>query len=195
MSIERKLFALDPNSAHPKYLWINDDHEGTINARMFELTASPGSVGPFDDVCDLLMYATSPPATAEPCRRIIIMEDIGRRFAEILGVRLDIPPEFFYAHGRETLDLNIVDESTNVQHGRYWRVPVPQIRWLPPDANQRKGLWYIESGFFDREQVYISETCGTRIDFESQVSFWATQYGPGSWTGRYSVPSYCCDDF
>lgn len=183
-SFNSNLFSLKPDTECAKYLWINDDHGGTIDANVFELTAEPGSLPPFEDLCDLLMYATSQPVSAEPCRRIIIMEDIGQRYAELLGVRLAIPPEFFFAHCRETLDLSIVDETVTAQHGRYWRVPVPQRRLLPADEDQRKGLWYLESGFFYREQVYISESCGTRIDFESQVSFWATDYGSGSWTGE-----------
>jgi hypothetical protein len=183
-SFNNNLFAQTPDSAHANYLWNNADHGGTMNVNMFELTAEPGSLPQFKDFCDMLMYATSPPASAKPCRRIIIVEDIGQRCAEILGVRLDIPPEFFFAHGRETLDLSIVDETSTAQHGRYWRVPVPQRRALPADKDQRTGMWNLESGSFYREQVYISENCGTRIDFESQMSFWATDYGSGSWTGE-----------
>jgi hypothetical protein len=183
-SFNNYLFSQRSETAHAKYLWINADHGGTINANMFELTAESGSLPPFEDLCDLLMYATSPPVSAKPCRRIIIVEDIGQRYAEILGVRLDIPPEFFFAHCRATLDLSIVDETSIAQHGRYWRVPVPQRRLLPADKDQRTGMWYLESGFFYREQVYISESGGTRIDFDSQMSFWATDYGSGSWTGE-----------
>ncbi|KAF9696478.1 hypothetical protein EKO04_005204 [Ascochyta lentis] len=181
-SFNNNLFPQNSDTARAKYLWINDDHGRSIDTNMFELTAEPGSLPAFEDACDLLMYATSPPVSAEPCRRIIIMEDISQRFAELLGVRLAIPSEFFFAHCRETLDLSIVDETVTAQHGQYWRVPIPQRRWLPADKDQLKGTWYLESGFFYREQVYISERCGTRINFESQVSFWATDYGSGSWT-------------
>jgi hypothetical protein len=183
-SFNNYLFAQKQDSARAKYLWINADHGGTINAHVFVLTAEPESLPEFEDLCDLPMYATSPPVSEKPCRRIIIAEDIGQRYAEILGVRLDIPPEFFFAHCRETLDLSIVDETSIAQHGRYWRVPVPQRRVLLADKDQLTGVWYLESGSFYREQVYISESCGTRIDFESQMSFWATDYGSGSWTGE-----------
>ncbi|KAJ8110877.1 hypothetical protein OPT61_g6395 [Boeremia exigua] len=181
-SYHNNLFSPKSDTMRAKYLWVDDDHGGTIDANMFELTAKPGSLPPFEDLCDLLMYATSPPVQGKLCRRIIIMENIGQRYAEILGVRLDIPPEFFFAHCRETLDLSVVDETITAQHGRYWRVPVPQRRLLPADKDQLTGAWYLESGFFYREKVEISENSGTRIDFESQVSFWATDYGSGSWT-------------
>jgi hypothetical protein len=83
-SLNNNLFLRAPGSARAKYLWINDDYDGSISAHMFELTAEPGSLPEFEDMCDLLMYATSPPASARPCRRIIIVEDIGQRCAEML---------------------------------------------------------------------------------------------------------------
>lgn len=189
-SFRRNLFntksEANPNSARPKYLWVNNGYDGVVNANMVELTAKTGSVPNFDDdLCGLLMHATSPPVSkTEPCRRIIIVEDMAERFAEILGVRLNIPPEFFFAHCREQLDLSIVDDTITAQHGRYWRVPVPQRRFLPGDEHSPKGMWSLESGFFHRGYAYISETWGIRIDFESQMSFWATEYGAGSWTGE-----------
>lgn len=174
----------DIETGSKKHLWINEDHEGTINAQVFDLE-DHGDYSGHSDLQQLLMHATRVPALGRTSRRIIIMEDINRRYAELLGVRLKIPPEFFFAHCSEFLNLSVVDECSAVQYGRYWRVPIPQKRTLLPISKEQCGAWNIESGFFNRHVVFVEQYgINVEIGFNGQVSYWATEYDSGSWTGN-----------
>ena len=106
------------------------------------------------------MEWTKPPAPAEGKvnHRVIVVEDITRRFAELLGVRLNVPPEFFIAHcGDSTLNLSVVDQGSTLQHDRYWRVSVTQRRWVKPVPKERSGWYHVEFGFFDSHKVYLDD--------------------------------------
>lgn len=122
--------------------------------------------------------------SSEPFRRLILLEDVDPRFAELLGVELDIPPEFWLAHCDGTCHLNTVDGMLNHQgRSTYWRVPVPQTRFLPHDDNRETGEYYIETGAFDRFSQQVNEH-DSIVRFEGFISFWGKKHDNG-WTGMF----------
>ncbi|KAE9572779.1 hypothetical protein CGMCC3_g11209 [Colletotrichum fructicola] len=130
--------------------------------------------------------------SSEPFRRLILLEDVDPRFAELLGVELDIPPEFWLAHCDGTCHLNTVDGMLNHQgRSTYWRVPVPQTRFLPHDDNRKTGEYYIETGAFDRFSQQVNEH-DSIVRFEGFISFWGKKHDNG-WTAVVLVdPQLTC---
>jgi hypothetical protein len=95
-ALESGLFTL-PNDSNAeagskKYLWVNETYERNVRARVFDLQGEQ-DCGELN-LRDLLMHATRRSIAGKISRRIIIVEGMSRRYAEILGVRLDIPPDF-----------------------------------------------------------------------------------------------------
>jgi hypothetical protein len=115
---------------YPKYLWINDEYDGFIRSNVIQLCGeTPFPVFAEDATREMLMSATTTPQPGETRRRIIVVEDMNRRTAELLGVRLNIPPEFFFAHCQhERLHLRVVNGASAPQSDQYWRVYLPGIR-------------------------------------------------------------------
>jgi hypothetical protein len=83
-ALESGLFTL-PNDS-------NETYERNVRARVFDLQGEQ-DCGELN-LRDLLMHATRRSIAGKISRRIIIVEGMSRRYAEILGVRLDIPPDF-----------------------------------------------------------------------------------------------------
>ncbi|KAF5007115.1 hypothetical protein FDECE_6546 [Fusarium decemcellulare] len=65
-------------------------------------------------------------ARPKPCRRLVLLEGMDPRIAEALGIKLNIPPEFWVAHGRQEDQLTLLNPS-GVQHtsSTYWKVLAP----------------------------------------------------------------------
>lgn len=124
---------IHPNIRHP---WKGDGYHGESRMRIFELdginTGSQDGPPPqFHTAQDLLKYweKTTPSDGTQTSRRVIILEDMNMRMIELLGVLLDIPPEFFLAHCSSRMDLGIVDRSGAKKGSSvYWSVEVPQRR-------------------------------------------------------------------
>lgn len=138
------------------------------------------------------MSATTTPQPDEKRRRIIIVEDMNRRTAELLGVRLNIPTEFFFAHcnpGR--LHLSVVNGASAPQLDHYWRVYLPGIRWVlgPLNEDEHSGEWMVEAGSSYRKSNALligPKGCdGLHIDANEYVSYWATEYENESWTSEF----------
>jgi hypothetical protein len=158
-ALRERLFPLPDNwnreTRSKKYLWVNEAHNGEIRAHVHDFHDEWDAGGL--NMRDFLMHATRAPIAGEIKRRIIIVEDMSRRYAEILGVRLNIPPEFFLAHSREALNLSVVDSGYSVQNGRYWCVSIPQKRFSLPISEEQRGWWLIENGFYDRHKVFLDK--------------------------------------
>ncbi|KAI3531840.1 hypothetical protein CSPX01_13911 [Colletotrichum filicis] len=120
----------------------------------------------------------------KPFRRLIILEDVDPRMAEMLGVKLDIPPEFWLAHCDQTCRFNPVDGFRNRQgRSKYWRVLVPQVREAPSTVEQEDAECVIEVGVFDRVNVVVPQKVALRyIEFYGIVSFWGMTHGENGWT-------------
>lgn len=141
----------------------------------------------FNERAPPLSSSPSPPQEDQPkpYRRLIFMEDIDPRFAELLGVELSIPPEFFLSHCDEGSHLSVIDSTYAKQgHSRYWRVPLQLDRSIPEGITDF-GEYMIECGGCDRASAIISaETTWTGIT--NMISFWGTEHEDGGWTGTVS---------
>ncbi|KAF9875891.1 hypothetical protein CkaCkLH20_06823 [Colletotrichum karsti] len=114
-----------------------------------------------------------------PFRRLILMEDVDPRFAELISVELNIPPEFWIAHCSERFRLRVLNDMLQ-EEGRstYWKAPVPQTRQGPyPMAIQPN---CVELGSFDRVSTRMNPEIPI-FYFNSLVSFWGQKHKNG-WT-------------
>ena len=175
---------------YPKYLWINDEYDGSIRSNVIQLCGeTPFPTFAEDATREMLMSATTTPQPGETRRRIIIVEDMNRRTAELLGVRLNIPPEFFFAHCQhKRLHLSVVNDASAPQLDQYWRVYLPGSRWIlgPLNPEEHFGTWVVEAGLYSRGSktlLIAPEGCdGVHLEIDEYVSFWATDYENESWT-------------
>ena len=115
-------------------------------------------------------------------RRLVILESLDARLAEVLGVELDIPPEFFLAHCDTFTDLSVVDRSYAKQSSStYWRVPIPQRKSFKAESIRSNPGMRITAGAFDRIPVIQNESA----DYYSFVSYWGKTDGEDSWTSEW----------
>lgn len=198
-ALKRNLFALpggypaclSGTVPYPRHLWVNDEYNGTVSSRVIQLCgARPVPKFAPDATSDLIMWATTTPQPGETRRRIIVVEDMNRQTAELLGVRLNIPPEFFFAHDKELLHLSVVDHASTPQSDRYWRVHLPAQRWVMGALSpEHSGKWTLEAGFYSRGETNLRvpqhTPWGIPIESFEHVSYWATEYENESWTGKY----------
>lgn len=173
------------DTRHP---WMNHDTPVDCKIRIFELynrSSLPSRSIHIHNPQELLEYweNTSADDIAEGTRqRVIILEDMNPRSAELLGVMLDIPPEVFLAHCEEFSDLSVVDRSCAKRgSSTYWKVRVPQKRSLPEGFGGPYGACYLESGTFDRGGLILTEDI-SYFSFQSVVSYWGKAHEDGSWT-------------
>lgn len=170
------------------HLWMTDvdDEDCKVFVKEFEgnhceLLGSPRNIR------DRLMYWADTPkdgTEGKTNRRLIIVENVGPRTAELLGVKLDIPPEFFLAHCDEYVNLSVVDAlGLKQNNSTYWRVPVSQTRGLPQGCKEL-GECYIENGHFCRHGEATLNSDNDTHNFDSFMSYWGRRYGRESWTGK-----------
>jgi hypothetical protein len=196
-AIKSGLFQLldesDTERPSKKYLWVNEAQKDEMKVYVHDPQGIEGCDGL--NLRDRLMHATRGSIAGNTSRRVIIVESMSRRYAELLGVRLDIPPEFFFSHCIDALNLSVLDDGYAVQHGRYWRVTVPNKRSLSPISKEQCGWWFVENGFYDRDKVLLGEQAQhSPIDIRGFVSYWATEHGSGSWTGKSASTDVCSKD-
>lgn len=122
-------------------------------------------------------------AVGERKRSIILLEDLNPRIAELLGVLLDIPPEFFLAHCSLEGELSVVNKQLSKQgNSKYWKVAVPQGRLFP--RRMDPGRYQTFCGSLYRGGVTVRKPVKWNSTFNSYVSYWASHmYGVDSWTG------------
>lgn len=118
-------------------------------------------------------------------RRVVILEDMDARMVELLGVLLDIPPEFFLAHCSTGLELSVVDRFySKKRSSHYWKVEMPRIASIPAGVYDSLAQYPLYSGSFWRYAMTIRTTANP-LDFESPVSYWGSNtHDDGSWTGE-----------
>lgn len=139
-----------------------------------------------NDLKSFLDQNEPPCATKQPAqKRLYMLEDIARNKVEVLGSRLRIPPSVFAAHWADpsTADETF-DGSCLLSNGpRYFRLRYCQLHrihgyyplGLYGDRNGNVPRWL---QLLDREREVVGS--------EHHFSFWATEHGPGSWTGKSS---------
>lgn len=118
-------------------------------------------------------------------RRLFIVENMDPRVLELLGVKLEIPPEVFLARCDHLINLNVLDSQWERQsRSTYWRVAMPQVRGFGGQPRPSSGSYWVETGGIDHYPVDIMSRTGW-VWFFSEVSCWATRYGKNnqSWTG------------
>ncbi|KAF5233689.1 hypothetical protein FAUST_7940 [Fusarium austroamericanum] len=135
----------------------------------------------------MLLYYENSSKNEEPKqtnRRLFIVEDLHPRLMEILGVLLDIPPEFFLAHCEEFPNLSVSNPSgTALGSSSYWKVPVPRRYDLPRSCCQPPpdGQYYAKLGNFNRGETPLGKGIQW-VGLTSIVSYWGKPYGKDSWT-------------
>lgn len=119
-------------------------------------------------------------------RRLFIVENMDPLVLELLGVKLNIPPEVFLAHCDPFVNPSVLNNQWETKGpSTYWRVAVPQMCSISSEEKRPvAGHYHIESGRVDRRKTEISDAT-QRIILFGQVSCWATSYGEGNqtWTG------------
>ena len=116
----------------------------------------------------------------ERSRQVIILENVDPEVAEVLGVELDIPPEFFLAHSDMFTKLSVVDRSYAKRgSSNYWKVPIPQRR-SPNGLSNISREESIRAGLFERPLSAAEPV----LEYYSFMSFWGGNHEGDSWTGR-----------
>lgn len=176
--------------------WRDDDGDNTPDItwrlRVFELAGedSPSSRH-FDDPRELLNYWRSAPSDVQTTRRVVILEGMNVRMVELLGVLLDIPPEFFLAHCCRRTSLSVVDRFyAKKGSSAYWKVEVPQRRRVPAGFDGPQTQYIVLSGLFRRGWATVGEDDPT-VNFYSPVSYWGSTHGDSSWTGKRASQIVC----
>ncbi|WXC50341.1 hypothetical protein QX201_010000 [Fusarium graminearum] len=151
----------------------------------------------FDDPKEMLLYYENSSKNEEPKqtnRRLFIVEDLHPRLMEILGVLLDIPPEFFLAHCEEFPSLSVSNPSgTALGSSSYWKVPVPRRYDLPRSCCQPPpdGQYYAKLGNFNRGETPLGKGIQW-VGLTSVVSYWGKPYGKDSWTSVVLIDPHRC---
>lgn len=191
--------------------WKIDAHRSPWRLRFIDLERGCRGLlcdNDFEKVRDLLLDWESTRkegVVGERSRYVILLEDLSPRIAELLGVLLEIPAEFFLSHSYGYSELSVVDKQLFKRgSSRYWKVEVPQTRTMT-QAPER-GSYKRSCGSFIRGGKSVLDDASSRqLAFSSFVSYWANSYGNGSWIG-VSAPferrqdqylrnhvSCCCD--
>lgn len=172
------------NSNHP---WKKDAHLSPWKLRLIDLEGDRRGLVCDDEsekVRNLLLDWESTRkegAVGERNRYVILLEDLSPRIAELLGVLLDIPPEFFFSHCNDgDSELSVVDKQLSKRgSSKYWKVAVPQQRTM--SQAPERGRCTISCGSFDRGSISSDDASSLDFEFNSYVSYWANSYGDGSW--------------
>lgn len=182
---------LDISRIHP---WAGNPRRSSWRLRIFDLEGGCHNLScdnDFDKVRDLLLSweRTRKGGALGERRRsryVMLLEDLSPRVAELLGVLLEIPPDFFLSHCEGGNELSIVDKQMFKKgSSKYWKVAVPQVRGVP--RGPKRGSYRLLSGSMDRCTLEMNYRV-TRVSFNNYVSYWANSYGDGSWIG--TSPSF-----
>lgn len=180
-AVAKEMFS---RKTHP---WKEDAHGSPWKLRIFDLERGCRGLScdnEFEKMRDLLLSwekSRKEGAVGERNRYVILLEDLSPRIAELLGVLLDIPPDFFLSHSYGYSEFSIVDQQLCKRgSSKYWKLAVPQKRSLPPMTE--RGRYRLSCGSFHRASGEFNNDT-TNINFISHVSYWANSYGDGSWIG------------
>ncbi|UKZ66940.1 uncharacterized protein TrAtP1_008105 [Trichoderma atroviride] len=131
---------------HP---WAEDARHSPWKLRLFNLERGCRGLpsgNEFETMRNLLLSwenTRKEGAVGERSRYVILLEDLNPRIAELLGVLLEIPPEFFLSHCIGSNTLSVVDKQLSKGgSSKYWKAAVPQNRTLPRETKLgRNGSW------------------------------------------------------
>ncbi|CEI70284.1 unnamed protein product [Fusarium venenatum] len=141
------------------------DYQIRFDIKVFEFMGDhcglPDRPKAIKDPRDMMLYWESTSKLESPeltNHRLFIIQDLHPRLIEILGVLLDIPPEFFLAHCEEFASLGVSSASGASQgSSAYWKVPVPRRYDVPDSWNKRvPGSYYAKLGNFNLEATWDS---------------------------------------
>ncbi|KAH7232468.1 hypothetical protein B0J15DRAFT_530267 [Fusarium solani] len=173
----------DNYSLHP---WMENILAVESRLRILDLQEGHGDStatepGSPQDTWLYLEKALSDAFSTEPGRHLILLEGMNPRLAEVLGVKLDIPPEFWFSHWDYTAELRVFDPSImNQGSSTYWKVPVPQLHSVAEDLTRPEGVYTICLGNCPRNIHY----CGKAkqgLNVNNIVSYWGRTYAEKSW--------------
>ncbi|KAF7924289.1 uncharacterized protein EAE98_007340 [Botrytis deweyae] len=131
-------------------------------------------------------------SSSETQKRLIILEDIDPRFAELLGVMLEIPPAFFISHYHRDINLRLLDRTyAQTKNSKCWKTAIPRcstLDLLKDDHEDYEGDYNLFAGNFFRRPI-LNEEMGGILHFHSVMSYWGQQLGDSSWTTVLLVDS------
>ncbi|KAF5870709.1 putative tpr repeat protein oca3 protein [Botrytis fragariae] len=171
---------------HP---WIDNDVPRCVpRLCLFELEGSslqsknqPQHFQSARDLRSYFMKSRVDQSSSKTQKRLIILEDIDPRFAELLGVVLEIPPAFFISH-HQKFTLSIVDKThAQMKTSKCWKVIIPRYSAVNSLGVNYKGFCDLFSGNFIRGSK-VNHLAGGILHYESMMSYWGQQLGESSWT-------------
>ncbi|KAL6898784.1 hypothetical protein GGI43DRAFT_68414 [Trichoderma evansii] len=169
------------NLVHP---WMEPAYPSSWKFRIFDWEKGYRVLSNGDELeaRDSLLQWEGTRKEGERKRCVILLDDLHPRIAELLGVLLDIPPEFFLAHCVMEGELSVVNKQMFKQgSSKYWKVAVPQRRLFP--RRMDPGLYHTFCGSFYRGAFNVRSSTNDRTKyFDSYVSYWASSHGVDSWT-------------
>jgi hypothetical protein len=174
--------------------WDDDDSDNRPDIpwrlRVFELAGddAPRSCH-FENPRELRHYWRTAPNDVQRARRVVILEDMNSRMVELLGVLLDMPPEFFLAHCDNNLNLTVVDRFyAKKSSSTYWKVNMPQNRRAPAGFDGPQAQYKINYGTFRRGVAHFGK--GIKFTIHTcPVSYWGSTHADGVWTGKWASQS------
>lgn len=174
---------------HP---WIDNDVPRCVpRLCLFELEGSslksknqPQHFQSARDLRSYFMKSRVDQSSSETQKRLIILEDIDPRSAELLGIVLDIPPAFFISHYHRNINLSTVNRTyAQTKKSKCWKIAIPRYSTVNPLEVNHKGFCDLFSGNSIRGR-YWGRLPNNIIFYDNMISYWGQQLGESSWTGK-----------
>ncbi|UPK94706.1 hypothetical protein LCI18_005641 [Fusarium solani-melongenae] len=166
---------LHNDALHP---WVEDIPAVESRLRILDLEAgSDGSIATEPDSLQETWLYLEKALSSSSGRHLILLEGMNPRLAEVLGVKLGIPLEFWLSHWGHTARPRVSDPSGS---STYWKVQVPQQVLVSKDLSRTEGMYTIQLGYCPRSTTY----CGAaekQTYVSSVVSYWAGKFAEESW--------------
>ncbi|THV45114.1 hypothetical protein BGAL_0528g00020 [Botrytis galanthina] len=118
-------------------------------------------------------------SSPERQKRLIILEDIDPRSAELLGIVLEIPPAFFISHCHTNINLSIVNKTyAQIASSRYWKIKIPGKDTLVTGCGGEVDL-FAGNSLCNYGLSHLHENI---LRHDTAVSYWGQYHGETSWT-------------
>lgn len=119
-------------------------------------------------------------------RSMILLEGVDPRIAEVLSIKLNIPPEFWIAHYHDNSNLKFLDPlGLEYSSSTYWYCDVPtrlRVDMGRKTRLERPTRFETYRGSCCRGEATLHET-GILLDAQYRVSFWG-QLTDNGWIGK-----------
>ncbi|CAJ0544175.1 Ff.00g034850.m01.CDS01 [Fusarium sp. VM40] len=113
------------------------------------------------------------------CRYLILLEGLNPNTVEVLGVQLEIPPEFWFAHFEVETQMRVFNSlMTRQESSVYWKIALPQRFWLGDD-HFPSGSYNIYFGNYYRNWEWFGGEDATDKTY-AIASFWGKRILNGS---------------